>query len=632
MRAEGVPDIGALRARADSEPDWYWPALLRYFAFPFPVPYREVLRTDRGPEWPAWCVGGRTNLSLACLERHLSTPTADKPAVISVADDGDVRQWTYAELNEHAARLAAVLQAKGIGPGDVVGLYMPMILETAAAFFAIIKTGAIVLPLFSGYGPAAVAERLRNAGAKAVISVDIAMRRGNPISMKRTLDEATAAIGAPIFQVILVRRPQSPLTRPSDVDWLREVDAVRTAPRSEIVDAEAPAMLVYTSGTTGAPKGTIHTHCGMLAKNALDVLLCLDLSASDRLLWMSDMGWVIGPKSLVSSLLAGATLIMAEGSPDWPIPGRFAQLIEQHRVTFFGIVPTVVRQLMRTAPDAITRFDLSSLRATVSSGEPWNEDSWLWFFEHVCRRQIPILNYAGGTEIGGAILCGTFHDPLKPCAFGGPVPGIAADIVDTDGNPLPPGVPGELVLRKPSIGLTRGLWNEPERYIESYWKRIPGLWVQGDYARRDADGLWYLLGRSDDTIKIAGKRTGPAELESILAESGLVTESAIVGLPDAVTGSALACAAVPAAEHGDEDQIAARLSELLAQRAGPPFRPRVFVFVDALPKTRNQKIMRRLVRAALTDSEFGDTGSLINPESLDSIRSARRISPARSQP
>ncbi len=629
LRIEGLPDIQTLRAKADADPRWFWDAVFRHFAFPFPVPYSEVLNTDRGNQWPIWCVGGRTNLSFACLERHLTTPVAKKTAIISVEEDDSVRTWTYAKLEDEAGRLAAVLKARGIKPGDVVGLYMPMILETAAAFFAIIKCGAIVLPLFSGYGPASISERLELAEAKAVIVVDVALRRGVRISMKQTVDEAISSVRAPVIQIVLIRSNTSSLTNETDIDWNRETRSIAQPLKSELMDAESPAMLMYTSGTTGAPKGTIHTHCGMLAKNALDVLLCLDLSASDRLLWMSDMGWVIGPKSLISSLMAGATLVMAEGSPDWPMPGRFAKLIQDHAVTFFGIVPTVVRQLMRTAPDAITRYDLSTLRATVSSGEPWNEDSWIWFFEHVCQRRIPILNYAGGTEIGGAILISTLHDPLKPCAFGGTVPGIGADIVDSEGQSLPPGIAGELVLRKPSIGLTRGLWNDPQRYIESYWSRFPDLWVQGDYARRDSDGLWYLLGRSDDTIKIAGKRTGPAELESILAQSGLVVEVAIVGIPDETTGSALACVAVSGSSNSSEEEIAAQLAELLASQAGPPFRPRLFVFVDALPKTRNQKVMRRLVRSALVGGDLGDTGSLINPASINAIRRARRITPQR---
>jgi acetyl-CoA synthetase len=287
----------------------------------------------------------------------------------------------------------------------------------------------------------------------------------------------------------------------------------------------------------------------------------------------------------------------------------------------------MVRQMMRFGPEVVSDYDLSSLRATVSSGEPWNEDSWIWFFKHVCRERIPILNSAGGTELGGAILIGTLHDPCKPCAFGGTVPGVGADIVTSTGAPVPRGEAGELVLRRPSMGITRGLWQDQERFFEAYWSQIPGVWVQGDYARQDEDGLWSLLGRSDDTIKIAGKRTGPSELESMLAESGFIVEAAIVGIPDPVTGSALACAAV-LADNAPAPELAARqLSALLAASAGAAFRPAYFVFIDQLPRTRNQKIMRRVVRAALLNQDAGNLAALLNPEAVEALCIATRFDP-----
>ncbi len=627
--AHGLRDLAAFRAKADTDPAWLWDTIFRYFDLPFERPYDTVMSLDDGIEQPHWCVGGRTNLTLACIDAHRERTPGDKAAIVWSGEDGAAKSVTYAALDEQVQRFAALLDERGVKPGDVIGLFMPMIPEAVVAFLAAIRVGAIILPLFSGYGPASVAERLKASGARTVVTVGAAFRRGEPMPMKPVID-AAIALGAELDNVIVLTRGQpTSFVEGRDVDWAQAVERVAADRPATIVDAEAPAMLVYTSGTSGAPKGTVHTHCGLMGKNALDVLLCLDLTTDDRLLWMSDMGWVIGPKSIIGSLLAGATLVIAEGTPDWPVPGRIGRLIQDHRVTICGIVPTVVRQMMRFGPEVITGYDLSTLRATVSSGEPWNEDAWLWFFRHVCQERIPILNYAGGTEIGGAILIGTLHDPLRPCAFGGPVPGIGADIVDADGRSVDTGEAGELVLRSPSIGITRGLWRAPERFIESYWSTIPGCWVQGDYARRDSDGLWFLLGRSDDTIKIAGKRTGPAELESILVESGLLVEAAIVGIPDPIAGAALACAAVLADDAPSPEDAAATLATLLAAAAGAPFRPSFFVFVDMLPRTRNQKIMRRVVRAALLGHPPGDLGSLLNPDAIDALRIAPRIKPAR---
>ena len=628
LAAHGMPDLPSLRARADADPAWFWDAVFRYFDLPFARPYEQVLSLEDGFERPRWCVGGQTNLTLACIARHREQTARDKTAIIWSGEDGTTRAISYAALDEAVQHFAALLDARGVKPGDVVGLFMPMLPEAAIAFMAIIHIGAIVLPLFSGYGPSAVADRLKAAGARTVVTVSVTFRRGVASPMKSIVD-AAVALGAELDTVIVLTRGlPSDLVAGRDLDWARAVAGMSSRPAT-IVDAEAPAMLVYTSGTSGAPKGTVHTHCGLMGKNTLDVLLCLDLKAEDRLLWMSDMGWVIGPKSIIGTLLAGATLVIAEGTPDWPEPGRIGRLIEEHRVTICGIVPTVVRQMMRFGPEVVAGYDLSSLRATVSSGEPWNTDAWLWFFRHFCNEQIPILNYAGGTEIGGAILIGTFHDPLRPCAFGGPVPGVGADIVDPTGHSLGTGEAGELVLRAPSIGITRGLWGAPERFLDSYWRTIPGCWVQGDYARRDADGLWFLLGRSDDTIKIAGKRTGPAELESLLVESGLLIEAAVVGIPDAIAGAALACAAVLVDPSTPPDRAARDLSDLLAVSAGAPFRPAFFVFVDSLPRTRNQKIMRRLVRAALLGDPPGDLAALLNPEAIEALRTAPRIERAR---
>jgi acetyl-CoA synthetase len=623
LRAQALADFNALLERADREPQWLWDAVLKFFDVRFETPYTQVLDLSRGIEWPRWCLGGETNLVTNCLHRHRGTGTWSRTAVIWEGENGEERRWSYSQLEAETSRLANGLRARGLGCGDVIALYMPMVPEVAAAFFAIARIGAIVMPLFSGFGPRPVHDRLQDSGAKAAITVDGGWRRGGRAAMKATLDEA--AVDVPALHTVIVLRHgggDTAMHPGRDVWWGDLVASQSRTASIETMPAEAPVMLMYTSGTTGRAKGTVHTHCGVMAKNLLDVGLCLDLKPEDRLMWLSDVGWVAGPKIIITAALLGATLVLAEGAPDYPDAGRQWRLVEQHRVTLLGTVPTAVRQLMRQQPDVVDAFDLGSLRAIISSGEPWDEEAWTWLFEHVCKRRIPILNFGGGTECGGANLIGSFHRPLKPCAFGSSVPGAGADIVDPAGQPCPPGQMGELVLRAPSIGLTRGLWRDPERYLETYWRPIPGLWMQGDLAVRDEDGLWYLLGRSDDTIKLAGKRTGPAEIEAVLMESGLVTEAAVVGVTDRVTGSALVCVCVPAPLAGEGDALRRRISDCLATRCGAPYRPRRVLLVSDLPKTRNQKIMRRLVRAVLEQTDPGDLGGLANPEVLQELRTA----------
>ena len=515
MRSQAIDDFDALTKKACDDPAWFWDALIRYFDFRFDRDYDAVLDITGGIPNARWCVGGVTNLALNCLDRYADTEVWASEAVVWEGEDGERRVWTYAELNAETCRLANGLRAAGIAKGEVIGIYMPMVPEAAAAFLAIAKIGAIAMPLFSGFGPQPLGERLAIAEAAGVITVDTMQRRGRRTPLKPVVDAALEQASS-VRCVVVMRNGDGDveMSEGRDMWWHELVAGLPATAPTEAMQADDPVMLMFTSGTTGRPKGTVHTHIGVLAKNALDLGLCIDLQRGDRLLWMSDMGWIVGPKIIISATLTGATLVLAEGTPDYPEPGRIWRLVQNHKVTICGISPTAVRQMMTHGAEVVARYDRSSLRVTVSTGEPWNPDAWDWFFEHVCERRVPVLNYAGGTECGGAILIGTLLHPLKPCAFGCSAPGMCGDIVDPQGNAVAPDELGELIIRQPSIGLTRGLWREPERYQESYWGQIPGVWVQGDLASRDEDGLWYIHGRSDDTINVAGKRTGPAEIES----------------------------------------------------------------------------------------------------------------------
>ena len=621
LRLHDLADQAALLKRADTDANWYWDALFRFFKIRFSTSYEAVLDISRGVEWPIWCKGGTTNATWNCLGRHRGSPSWDCEAVVWEGEDGRVVRWSFSRLDAETARLAELLRARGIGKGDVVGLYLPMRPEAVAAFFGIIEIGAIVMPLFSGFGRRPLVERFLDSDVKAVITCVSSMRRGKSVAMYETV--AAACGEAPsLHTVVVLDKTDRTSARPErDVIWSTAQAASPRSREPEMVPAETPAMLMYTSGTTGKPKGTLHTHCGILAKNALDLGLCLDVKSGDRLLWMSDMGWIVGPKVSIGCALLGATLVMAEGTPDWPQSNRIWQICTRHKVTVSGIVPTAVRQMMRSGANPLEGgVDLSCLRTVISSGEPWTPEAWTWFFERIGEKRVPILNYSGGTECGGAILIGTHHNPLKPCAFGGPVPGGGVDVVDGTGMSVATDEIGELVTRRPTIGATRGLWKDPNRYIEGYWRQIPGCWVQGDLASRDADGLWYLHGRSDDTIKLAGKRTGPSEIEAALIATGLVSDAAVVGIPDDLSGSTLLCACV--ATGTPEPDLHVRLSDALARDFGAPYRPKRIVFVSDLPRTRNQKIMRRVVRSLATQQPAGDLTSLSNPEVIDELRLA----------
>jgi acetyl-CoA synthetase len=511
----------------------------------------------------------------------------------------------------------------GIGKGDVVGLFMPMVPETAIGFLAVVKIGAIVLPLFSGYGATSVASRLADAEAKILLTADGFYRRGQKISMKPVADEAAASVPSLIHTIVLRRLGiEIPWTRGHDLWWHEVVSNEPCRAETEKTGAEDPLMIIYTSGTTGKPKGTVHTHCGFPLKSAQDMAHGLDLQESDTLFWVTDIGWMMGPWEILGTTLLGGTMLFYDGAPNYPCPDRLWALAERHGVTVLGVSPTLIRSLMGSGNAHVLKHDLSSLRILGSTGEPWNPEPWLWLFTTVGKGKLPIINYSGGTEVSGGLVMGNILTPLKPCAFAGPVPGIAADVVDEKGNPVR-GRVGELVVRKPWIGMTRGFWKDPDRYFQTYWSRFPGVWAHGDWAAIDDDGLWYILGRSDDTIKIAGKRLGPAEVESVLVAHPLVSEAAAVGIPDPAKGEALVCFCVLRPGANGSTELADELGDLLAHHLGKPLKPKEIRFVSDLPRTRNAKIMRRVIRAAYLGQEPGDLSSLENPESMNEIRGAQ---------
>lgn len=622
MAQHGIRSYEALCERAAQDVEWFWRAVMDFHHLHFFRPFDRLLDVSRGPQWAQWCLGGTTNLAYNCLDRTIAGGRGDHPAIEWEGENGDKRVLSYTDLASLTRRAAAGLDNLGLGQGDVVGLYMPMVPETVAAYLAIVSIGAIALPMFSGFGPQAVVERLSDAEAKAVICADHSWRRSKKIDMLGVVDAAAASVPS-LRHIIVVERDAGKEPCPSNGmhrSWRELVAGPREVIPVEL-PAETTAMIVYTSGTTGKPKGTVHSHCGFLTKVALDFGLILDLQPADRLLWMSDMGWLTGPILAVAVPLLGATMVLVEGVPDYPEPGRLWRLVQDYRVTFLGVAPTMVRAFMHQDGNCSSQYDLDTLRITAATGEPWTPEAWNWFRQEIGHGRVPLLNYSGGTEIGGGIVAGTvLHRDLEPCAFAGPIPGMGAVVVDEAGVPIANGEVGELALNVPSIGLTRGFWRDPERYLETYWSKVPGLWVHGDFASIDARGFWYIHGRSDDTIKIAGKRTGPAEVEGALLATGKIVEAAAVGLPDSIKGSAVVCICVAARGVTPGPQVVAELRESVVVALGASFRPKQVLFVSDLPKTRTMKIMRRLVRSLLLGEPTGDLSGLVNPESLADLK------------
>ena len=622
IRKHGLSSFEELLARAAEDPEWFWGAAVDDIGIEFYTPYSQVMDTSRGWEWTTWFKGSQYNYVHDALDKHAAGPERDRAAIIYEGEDGSIRTLSYAQLHGEVCRFANGLRSLGVGVGDRVGLYMPFAPEVAIAMLACGKIGAIFIPIFSGYAAPAVASRLSDCGAKVLVTSDGFTRRGKPVAMKEVADQA--ALASPTVEKVVVCRrlgTEMPWDSSRDVLWDDLVGGQPNTCDSVHTDAEQLYMIIYTSGTTGKPKGAQHVHCGFPIKGAQDMAHCFDVQPGDILFWYTDIGWMMGPWAISGALMLGATLFMYDGTPDHPNPGRIWEMIARHNITHLGISPTAIRALMASGNEWVEKHDMSSLMFLGSTGEPWNPDPWRWYSDKVGGGRCPIINYSGGTEISGGILCCNPLLPIKPASFNAPVPGMAADVVDDSGNPVR-GAVGELALRGPWPGMTRGFWGDPERYVDTYFSRIPGLWVHGDWAQIDDDGYWYILGRSDDTIKIAGKRVGPAEVESAAVSHPAVSEAAAIGVPDEIKGETVVVFAILRPGNEPSDALRAEITQAVVADLGKSLAPKKILFVRELPKTRNAKIMRRVIRARYLGKELGDISSLENPAAVDEIGQA----------
>ena len=635
-----APDDGleAVQARAVSDPGWFWGAASDDIGLAWQRRPTGILDLGGGVARARWWTGGAFNHAVAATEPWAAV-RPDDAALAWEGEDGAIRTFSWAELDREVRHAARRLAELGVGEGTRVGILLPMLAETAIAVLALGRLRAVFSPIFSGYAAPAIAARLDAFEATHLVTADGFLRRGVIVPLKAIADEAVAAAPS-VRTVVVVRRLGRAALETTDregrdVDWAPEPASTAEADppmgggaAADVVpptDPETPYMVIYTSGTTGQPKGTVHVHGGFPVKAAQDLAHTFDLGAGDALCWFTDLGWMMGPWAISGALLLGARLVMYEGAPDWPDAGRLWSLVARHRITHFGVSPTLVRALRVHGEAPVRDHDRSSLRVIGSTGEPWNPDPWRWAFEVVGGGRLPIVNYSGGTEVAGGIVGCSLLRPIRPTSFNGPCVGMAADIVDGDGRPVR-GAVGELALRGPWPGMTRGFWGEPgdERYLDTYWSRIPGLWIHGDWAATDGDGFWYIHGRSDDTLKVAGKRVGPAEVEACAVAHPAVLAAAAIGIPDELKGEAIVVLCVPRPGTAWDETVAREVASLVVHDLGKPVRPAAVVAVPDLPRTRSGKVMRRGARAAWLGLDPGDTSALENPSDVDAIAHAGR--------
>ena len=606
-------DIEALYDLSLAEPERYWREVTSFCNIRWSRDYDRYCDLSRGAPFPAWFVGGELNW----VDTILDNPEwAARTAIIAEREDGSVREATYRELRDEVRSLAAGLLRLGLKHGDRVGLLMENGIEASVSLLAVSYIGAIVVPLFSGFGTDAIVARLGSCGARALLATTGFQRRGRFISTRDTIASVRKEL-PDLELVVLKRSPED--TAPTDadadyLDWQLVRQSPDSAPPSARMSPNDPFMVIFTSGTTGKPKGAVHVHGGFPIKIAHDSAVHFDVGAGDVFCWPADMGWIAGSLILGSALLRGATLVCYDGAPDYPNWSRMGRLIETYRVTHYGSAPTLIRGL--ASNEAVsTALDLSSLRLLITAGESIAAEHFVWFEQAFGRGECPLINYTGGTEVSGCLLSSVVTKPIVPAGFNTRSPGVACDVLDSAGRPLI-GAIGELAVHAPFVGMTASFWQDEQRYLETYWSTVPGVWIHGDLAMRTEEGHYFLLGRSDDTIKVAGKRVGPAEVEEILVEIDGVVEAAVIGAEDPVKGQALIAFLTCS---GPTDDILKLATARIQERLGKPFAPRAVFVVPQLPKTRSSKIMRRVIRSVYSGSPAGDLSSLVNPEAIADI-------------
>jgi acetyl-CoA synthetase len=635
MQQHGIEDFEELHRRSTSDVDgveasgldWFWDEVVDYLDLEFFEDYDTVRDASDGPQFTDWYVGGELNIAHNVIDRHAKpdSPTRNNVATIWEGEDGEVREVTYHELHRQSNQVANALEERGIETGDTVGLYMPMVPEVTSILYGCFKVGAIAVPIFSGFGVDATATRIDDSACRVLFTGDGFYRRGDEMLLKSAADEAIEEAGH-VEHTIVYDRLGADIPWDDDRDewWGDAVETQDDEYETKSLPADQESMLLYSSGTTGKPKGIVHTHAGGLVQPAKEIYFSFDHQPSDRFFWVSDIGWMMGPWMLIGNHAFGGTIFMYEGAPDHPNPDRFWQMVDRHGLSVFAISPTAIRALRKQGDEWLDGYDLSTLRLLGSTGEPWDPESWRWFYEKVGNGSTPIMNISGGTEIFGCFLQPLPTHSLKPCTLGGPALGMDIDIVNAAGESIADtNERGYLVAKSSAPSMTKSLWSGDERYLDEYWSRFDDMWDHGDWAQKDGDGFWFLHGRSDDVLNVAGRKVGPAEVEGALIDHEAVNAAAAIGADDETKGTAVVAYVILEDGYAESEDLRSDLRDQVGEELGKPFKPREVLFVDEFPVTQSGKIVRRLIQAVYEGEDLGDLSSIENPDALDKIDDAR---------
>ncbi|MFL6362516.1 MAG: acyl-CoA synthetase [Nitrososphaeraceae archaeon] len=628
MRKHGIADYIQLVQKSNENIEWYWNAVNEDLNLEWFKKYDQIFDSSNGIPWTRWFINGKCNIMSNVIDRHAKNQP-DKIAYIFENEKGDIRKISYRQLAYEVNLVACSLLDAGIKKGDVIAVYLPMVPEAFFSIFACSKIGAVHTTIFSGYGSKALHLRLKSSNAKMLITSYKMYRRSCIINLKSQW--LPAARDTSISKIIVVGEEEGKEDAGQDLfnnkiisykEFVANAKSNRKQCNTEIMNSEDPLFILYTSGTTGVPKGTIQVHGGFTLVAAQQTSFLIDMKPNDILFWYADIGWITGQTWVVyGSPLIGGTALIYEGVLDYPKPDTWCNLIDKHKVTIFGTSPTAIRIFIKSNL-SISNYDFQSLRILTVTGEPINKNAWIWYFENVGKKRCPIINLSGGTEIGGAIVSALPVMSLKPCTVGCPIPGFDADVFDDEGKHTNKGY---LVIKKPWPSMTRGILNDGSRFIETYWSKYKDVWYHGDLVFVDCDGLWYMQGRTDDVIKVAGHRIGSAEIEAAITSHPAVAEAVAIGMPDEVKGETIAVYAILnnkslAWNVANSDIIRNEIIKKVEDSVGKFACPTLVKFVNDLPKTRTGKLLRRLIRAKMSNNtEQEDLTTIENPTSLNDI-------------
>jgi len=616
MQKHRISSLDELSQKAKNDLEWFWKSVDKDIGIVWDKPYTKTLDISKGIAWSKWFVNGKTNICKSSVEKF-AKQCPQKIAYYFVSEDGKTSKISYSELDSKVSKLANVLKSLGVKKGDVVAIYLPMIEEAILAILAAAKIGAIQTTIFSGYSSQSLHVRLKDCKAKILFISDGFYRKGKPVSQKEIMENAIK--NTDVEKIILVSYKKIDDHLKSEKIMLFEnIMASQTdSCDTEIMDSEDPLFILYTSGTTGNPKGVVHCHGGFSVFAGHQAAYLIDTHQNDILFWPADIGWITGQVwNIYGLLIMGASAVIYDGALEFPTLNRIWKILSDYKVSIFGISPTAVRLFKKNNVEPLKSYSLDTIKNIPTTGEPLDEDSWHWLFEKVGNKKIPILNLSGGTEIGGAMLSVFPGMKLKPSTVGIPVPGMNLDVYDDNGNSVRE-QNGYLVIKSPWPAMTRGLLNDDDRYIETYWSRFENIWFHGDCVYVDEDNLWYMRGRTDDVINISGHRMSTAEIEQTVILHKKISDAASIAIPDEITGEAIVIFCVT---HNKSDvDIELEISNYISEKIGKIAKPKFVFQISDLPKTRTGKIMRRVLRSKLLGNEPGDLSSLENPNVLDEI-------------